>query len=197
MGYYFRRVLFTALFGFLTCIILGYIFYGNYVFRFIDSRSLVVATGGIGSLYFAILRLQSGKVKLLVTIVLIIGYLVFVNSFSTTKAAVRELVYLVAIFSALNIYFRTVFRKINSPLFVRSIILCLIMTFLHSMGTLVLAIMFEPDLSDISLVAFTNSQYAAVCGLAMGLGFDLHEKLLVRAKWKNEYVNKENSGFDT
>jgi hypothetical protein len=195
MNYHFNRIFFSALFGFVSCLIIGFALYGQYIFRFIDARSMIISYGLLGSVYFGILRLYSTKSKLLVLMLLFLIYVLHANSISSVKLLVRDTVLLSSAFIALNIYYRLIFKNQKFVLFIRAIILSVLFAITYSIATLVLAYLFEPDFSDISIIAFTNIQYSSIIGMGLGLGFDLHEKVFVRSKWNNKYLNNTPKEF--
>lgn len=169
-------ILVTTIISYLSCLLLGYIFFGSQIFS-LRSNALVVATYGlIGAIFFSVYNYGNKREIIFSAVLLFIANLVLLGKSLNFIWLVRDFVFISGFYTSLILYSYFLKKYFYSPLFIRALVLALVYGIFNIISTLILSVLFSAKNIDLTGAIYLNSRYAIIIGLGIGMGYDIYKK---------------------
>lgn len=180
-----KDLLLTTAFGFILCMILGFVFFGTTIFKLRYSLASILFYGLYGSIFLSVLKYRNKKETILTAVSIFIINWVIASGNLRPSFLLRDLLYMSSLLGSIAAYklFTDKFKTL--PLFVRSFTLPLFLAITYLFSIFVIDIVYHPDDYRIRAGLFTMLNNAALVGLGIGCGSDIYEKLKSKIVFEN------------
>jgi len=171
-----KSFILLMVFGVITCIIFGVIFFGVNVFNLKSPLFQFVSFGIIGSVSFALFQFDRYRDAAFVSILLfLIIFLVTGGRFLFT-----HFLYFLGVVISILLFSTLIYQKLEHLKYIRPLVLSGIFSISFVVITLILALIYYPGIDKINL--FRNMPVGFLIGLGLGVGFELSEIIAPRIK---------------
>lgn len=169
-------ILVPTIISYLSCLLLGYIFFGSRIFSFSSNAFVITSFGLIGVIFFSIYNYGNKKEIIFSAAMLFVANIVLLGKSLNFIYLFRDFVFITALYSSLILYSYFLRKYYYSPLFIRTVVLALIYGVFNIISTLILFTFFTPKNIELIDTIYLNSRYAIIIGLGIGLGYDIYKK---------------------
>jgi hypothetical protein len=183
-----KNLVFTFLFGYAGCIIIGYLFYGSSIFLFHYSNSVIIVYGFFGAAFYSVLKNRGAKDQVLTGIASLILITVLLGRAIHLRTVIINIVFMSGLFASIISYKLFIDKYIAIPLFLRSFALALFLGLFDLIATIFLILIISTAAVKINIIFNINTQHGTIIGFGLGLGFDLYE-LTKNKLFLNENLN--------
>jgi hypothetical protein len=136
---------------------------------------MITAFGFYGAVFFSVLKYFKAKEQILTAIALFILELVFRGKSLHVTSLIVDFIFMLSLFISVLFYKIFIDKYSYTPLLLRSFILPAILGLCNIFAVFITFLVFVHGISGIIWALLRISQYAAVIGFGLGIGFDLFE----------------------
>ena len=170
-----RNFLLTALSGYAVCIILGLLVFGTSIFAFHYILFIITAFGFYGAVFYSVLKYFKIKNQILTAVALFILQMVLRGKLLHMTSLTVDFIYMLSLFISVLSYKIFIDKYPYTPILLRSFILPVILGLGNIFAVFATFLIFIHSITGIIWAIFRISQYSAIIGFGLGIGFDLFE----------------------
>lgn len=171
----------VILFGFITCLIFGLLFYGTSIINIHDARFQVIILGFYGSVVYGFMKYKKPKELIYLAVILLVVGITIHGKAITSSRLLMEALLIATVFASMYLYRLYLERNKTIPVFLRSFVLMLLYGLSNTIMVALLSIIHNPKAEIFNLSLLMYSKVPALCGLSLGIGFDIFE--VVKNNW--------------
>ena len=165
----FKSMFSLILFGSVSCVILGLVFFGLNVFNFQSPFFQFFSYGIVGSVSFSLFQSHRIRDSIFINILLFI-ILYFASG---RQYLLTHLLYFVGVVFSVYVYSTWIYKKLLSLKYVRPLILAGIFSIFFVVITLILTFIYYSD--TMKILPFKNMPIGFLIGFGLGIGFEVSE----------------------
>ena len=177
------NIIYTAILGFLACILLGVLIQGMRIFDYQSHAFQITSFGIMGSIFFSINKYGRKRELVFTGLMLFIANLVLYGKLLTFLYLIRDIGFISSLFASLILYSHFLKKYYYATMFLRALVLSLFLGILNILVTVMLIIIFNISFSEAIWEVLLNGKYGAIIGLGLGIGFDIY------VKFKKHFTN--------